>query len=168
MLLSYNFSWYKYLGNLFMIYIFVQRLVVAFFTIVTLASCADYLTDNNNQTVNGKIGLPGSVNLLNTATNGQATKAINSISVPEITTRTAFGGEHPLFCRYTTVPGINKNKREATSNVAKQYLQAHNIAKISGSRTVLVNMTSNPELAKKVATHIFDVTSLEFKKIALK
>lgn len=99
-------------------YIFVQKIVVTFLAIATLASCADYLTDNNSQKVNGKIGLPGSVNLLNTATNGQATKAINSLTVPDITTRTAIGGEHPLFCRYTTVPGINRNISEATSNVA--------------------------------------------------
>ncbi len=117
MLLSYNFSWYKYLGNLLMKYIFVQKMVVTFFAIATLTSCADYLTDNNSQTANGKIGLPGGVNILNTETNSQATKANNSVPVPDITTRTAIGGDHPLFCRYTTTPGITQNKRDAKSNM---------------------------------------------------
>lgn len=57
---------------------------------------------------------------------------------------------------------------EATANVAKNYLEAHCLAKRSGSRTMLVNMTSNPELAEKVAAHIFDVSNLKFKKTALK
>jgi glutamate racemase len=56
---------------------------------------------------------------------------------------------------------------EATSDVAKKYLVENGLAKTKGSRDILVNMTSNPELAKKVASHIFDVADLRFKKIEL-
>ena len=99
-------------------YIFVQRLVVTFFTIATLASCADYLSDTNSRSVNGKIGLPGGVNILNSEVSPQTTKASNSVTIPDINTRTAFGGGRPLFCRYTTTPGITPRKREAKSNIA--------------------------------------------------
>lgn len=57
---------------------------------------------------------------------------------------------------------------EATSNIVKKYLEFKGLAKKTGARTMLVNMTSNPELAKKVAAHIFDVANLKFKKIDLK
>lgn len=56
---------------------------------------------------------------------------------------------------------------EATSYVAKNYLLENGLAKTSGSRDILINMTSNPELAKKIAAHIFDVADLKFKKIEL-
>ena len=97
--------------------IFVQRIVVAFLAITTLASCADYLTDNNNRSVNGKIGLPGGVNVVNTETNTQTTKACNNVAVPDINTKSAMGGERPFYCRYTTIPGIIQRKKSINSDI---------------------------------------------------
>src|SRR5574344_217531 len=97
---------------------FALRFAVIIAIGCTFTACADYLSDSNNETANGKIGLPGGVNVLNTETNSQMTKANSSLTVPDITARTAIGGEHPLFCRYTTTPGIIQRKKDFKSTIA--------------------------------------------------
>ena len=73
---------------------------------VAFTSCADYLSDNTNSAGNGKIGLPGGVNALNSDLQAAKSRAAEGLLAPAIRTTIAHGGKRPLYCRYTTTPGI--------------------------------------------------------------
>src|SRR5574344_2236640 len=86
--------------------VFALKLVIIVATTCIFTACADYLSDNNNETANGKIGLPGGVNILNTNLSQAKSRGGNELTAPDIHTRTAVGGKNPFYLRYTTTPGI--------------------------------------------------------------
>ena len=97
-------------NTVYMRKLFKLRFIVIIAITTTFTACADYLSDNNNETVNGKIGLPGGVNALNTDLSNAKSRGINELTAPAIHTRSANGGNNPLFVRYTTTPGIQTRK----------------------------------------------------------
>ena len=88
--------------------VFALKLVIVIAVASSLTACADYLSDNKNVTGNGKIGLPGGVNILNADNYNSKSRAVTV--EPSIHTSTAVGGKNPIFFRYTTTPGIAINK----------------------------------------------------------
>jgi len=90
-----------------------------FITVITVIStftaCADYLSDNNTKTSNAKIGLPGGVNVVNSEiSNSKSRSLVND--VPNIHNTSVEGSPNPLFCRYTTAPGIVTHKNNNKVN----------------------------------------------------
>ena len=98
--------------------VFALKLVIIVAITCIFTACADYLSDNNNETVNGKIGLPGGVNVLNTELSNAKSRGINELTAPAIHTRSAVGGNNPLFVRYTTTPGIQTRNSTALAKTA--------------------------------------------------
>jgi len=97
--------------------VFALKLVIIVAITCIFTACADYLSDNNNETVNGKIGLPGGVNILNTNLSQAKSRGGNELTAPDIHTRTAVGGKNPFYLRYTTTPGImTKNSNSAKTS----------------------------------------------------
>ena len=96
---------------------FALRFAVIIAIGCTFTACADYLSDNNNETANGNIGLPGGVNVLNTELSYAKSRGINELTSPKIHTRSAVGGNNPLFVRYTATPGIQIRKTNSLAEV---------------------------------------------------
>src|SRR5574344_618954 len=97
---------------------FVLRFVVIVAIALNFTACADYLSDSNNETANGKIGLPGGVNVLNTELVNAKSRGIDELTAPAIHTRNAVGGNNPLFVRYTTTPGIQTRNSTSLAKTA--------------------------------------------------
>ena len=102
------------------------KFVIVIAAIATFTSCKDYLDNTNVETGNGRIGLPGNVNIINTANGNSKSRAVNLI--PDIHTSTTVGGNNPLFLRYTTTPGIVTNS---------------NVKNITASSTRSISITTN-------------------------
>ena len=84
----------------------------------TFTACADYLSDNNTNNGNLKIGLPGGVNVVNSEISNAKSRSITN-DIPNIHTSSVIGTGNPLFCRYTTTPGIiNRKNSNKTSTIA--------------------------------------------------
>ena len=83
------------------------RFIVAIAIVFTFTACADYLNDNNTKTGNTKIGLPGGVSILNSEISNAKSRAID---IPEIHNNPTSEDGRPLYCRYTTTPGIITNR----------------------------------------------------------
>src|SRR5574344_898037 len=73
---------------------------------IAITSCADYLGQDTNSSGNGKVGLPGGVNILNSDLQTAKSRSAEGLIAPAIRTTMAHGGSKPLYCRYTTTPGI--------------------------------------------------------------
>ena len=71
-----------------------------------LTSCADSLSDGNKESGSENIGLPSGVKALNSDINNAKSRSGIEPIVPPIHTTMGVGGVHPLYCRYTTTPGI--------------------------------------------------------------
>lgn len=92
------------------------KFIIAIVALAIFTACSDYLDCNNSETRNGRIGLPGNVNIINTENNNSNSRAINGNLIPDIHTRTSIGGMNPIYFRYTTTPGIvTSNKAKKTS-----------------------------------------------------
>ena len=62
--------------------------------------------------------MPGGVNVLNTELSNAKSRGINELTAPAIHTRSAVGGNNPLFVRYTTTPGIQTRNSTALSKTS--------------------------------------------------
>lgn len=83
--------------------------------VTTFTACADYLSDNNNNTGNLKIGLPGGVNVVNSEISNAKSRS-TVVDIPNIHTSSVIGAGNPLFFRYTTTPGIITHKNNCKVN----------------------------------------------------
>ncbi len=83
------------------------KFIVAIAIVFTFTACADYLNNSNTKTGNARIGLPGGVSILNSEINSAKSRAID---IPEIHNNPTSEDERPLYCRYTTTPGIITNR----------------------------------------------------------
>ncbi len=96
------------------------RFIVIIAISTTMTACADYLSDNNTKTSSARIGLPSEVNVLNTDITNALSRTTGDNKIPNIHTSAIMGAENPLFCRYTTTPGIisrkNSNKTNTIAN----------------------------------------------------
>ena len=96
------------------------RFIVIIAISTTMTACADYLSDNNTKTSSARIGLPSEVNVLNTDITNALSRTTGDNKIPNIHTSSVIGAGNPLFCRYTTTPGIisrkNSNKTSTIAN----------------------------------------------------
>ena len=88
------------------------RFIAVIAVATTFTACADYLSDNNTNNGNLKIGLPGGVNVVNSEISNSKSRSIAS-DIPNIHYSSVEGSQNPLFCRYTTTPGINTRKNNS-------------------------------------------------------
>ncbi len=91
------------------------RFIVVIAVVTTFTACADYLSDNNTKTGNAKIGLPGGVNVVNSEISNSKSRSLFG-DVPNIHNSSVEGSQNPLFCRYTTTPGIITHKNSSKVN----------------------------------------------------
>ena len=104
-----------YLKSVYMNFFPKIRFIAIIAIATTFTACADYLSDNNTKTGNAKIGLPGGVNVVNSEiSNSKSRSLVND--VPNIHNTSVEGSPNPLFCRYTTAPGIVTHKNNNKVN----------------------------------------------------
>ncbi len=103
---------------MYMKYFSTFKFITVIAVVTTFTACADYLSSNDSEKGNGKIGLPGNVNIINTENYNSNSRAIHEDIIPDIHTRTAVGGKNPLFLRYTTTPGIVTNNKAKNITMA--------------------------------------------------
>ena len=79
-----------------------------------LSACAETLSDDSKDSGSIGIGLPSGVNALSSDLNNAKTRSGEDNLVPAIHTTVGTGGDRPLYCRYTTTPGIISRKNNNT------------------------------------------------------
>ncbi len=104
-----------YLKSLYMSFFPKFRFIAVIAIATTFTACADYLSDNNTNTGNAKIGLPGGVNIVNSEISNAKSRSLVD-EVPNIHNSSVEGSKNPLFCRYTTTPGIITHKNNSKVN----------------------------------------------------
>ena len=90
--------------------VFLSNLFAIIVISLVLTACADTLSDGSKENQIGKIGLPSTVNALNSDIMNAKSRSGVATIVPEIHTSLATGSGKPICCRYTTTPGITTKK----------------------------------------------------------
>ena len=91
------------------------RFIAVIAIATTFTACADYLSDDNTNNGNFKIGLPGGVNVVNSEISNAKSRSTTN-AIPNIHYSSIEESQNPLFCRYTTTPGINTRKNNRKVN----------------------------------------------------
>ena len=129
------------------------KIFVIIIIALTLNSCADYFGYNANNNSDGKVGLPGGVNILNSDLQTAKSRSAEGLIAPAIRTTMAHGGSKPLYCRYTTTPGI-VTKQSKNTVVTKPATRGMSITTNSfyDSYSLYTYLYSNADSWSAVAT----------------
>ena len=129
------------------------KIFVIIIIALTLNSCADYFGYNTNSNGDGKVGLPGGVNILNSDLQTAKSRSAEGLIAPAIRTTMAHGGSKPLYCRYTTTPGI-VTKQSKNAAITKPATRGMSITTNSfyDSYSLYTYLYSNADSWSAVAT----------------